>query len=89
MNGKHTHKADVDEGGQYEIRIQGHLDDRWSGWFEGFTFTPDENGDTLIYGLVKDQAALFGLLRKVRDAGMLLVSVNRINAPQSDFSDDE
>jgi hypothetical protein len=77
-------KQDYDEAGQYEIRIHGHLDGRWTGWFEGLTLTLEENGDTLISGRVIDQAALFGLLRKVRDAGMLLVSVNRVTASRTD-----
>jgi hypothetical protein len=82
MNGMHTRKPEHDEGGEYEIRIHGHLDDRWASWFDGLTLTQEQNGDTLISGQVTDQAALFGLLRKVRDSGMLLVSVNRITARQ-------
>ena len=84
MSGTHTRKQEHDEGGQYEIRIHGHLDDRWSGWFEGLTLTLEENGDTLISGQVIDQAALFGLLRKVRDAGMPLVSVQRVTSSRVD-----
>lgn len=62
----------------YEIRIQGHLDaHRWAGWFEGLTITLEENGDTLLRGPVVDQAALYGLLRKVRDLGIPLLSVRR------------
>lgn len=80
MNRTHTRKPEHDEGGQYEIRIHGHLDARWAGWFEGMTLTLEQNGDTLIVGEVIDQAALFGLLRKVRDTGMLLVSVHRVTA---------
>jgi hypothetical protein len=62
----------------YEIRIKGHLDDRWAEWFEGLTITLEENGDTLLTGPVVDQAALHGLLKKVRDFGMPLVSVNQL-----------
>ena len=62
----------------HEIRIKGHLDDRWAEWFDGLTITREDNGDTLLTGLVVDQAALHGLLRKVRDLGMELLSVNRI-----------
>ena len=58
----------------YEIRIKGHLDRQWTDWFGGLTITLDENGDTLLTGPV-DQAALHGLLRKVRDLGMPLLSV--------------
>ncbi len=82
MSGMHTRKPEHDEGGEYEIRIHGHLDDRWASWFDGLTLTQEQNGDTLISGQVTDQAALFGLLRKVRDSGMLLVSVNRITVRQ-------
>jgi len=59
----------------YEIRLKGYLDDRWAEWFEGLTITLEENGDTLLTGEVVDQAALHGLLKKIRDLGMILVSV--------------
>jgi len=59
----------------YQIRIKGHLGCEWAGWFEGFTLTALENGETLLTGPVVDQAALYGLLRKVRDVGMPLLSV--------------
>ena len=62
----------------YKIRIKGHLDAQWMMWFDGLTITLEENGETLLSGPVADQAALHGLLRKVRDLGMPLVSVNRV-----------
>ena len=65
-----------DESGLYEIRIKGHLNNRWADWFEGLAITLEDQGDTLLTGLVVDQAALHGLLKKVRDLGMPLVSVN-------------
>ncbi len=69
---------DPDEPGHYAIRIEGHLDDRWAVWFGGLTLTREDDGTTLLTGLVIDQAALHGLLRKVRDAGMPLISVLRV-----------
>src|SRR5512134_1263017 len=60
----------------YQIRIENHLSDEWTDWFAGMTITLEENGDTLITGPIVDQAALFGLLKKVRDLGMPLVSIN-------------
>ncbi len=62
----------------YEIRIKGHLDDRWADWFEGLAITLEENGNTLLSGPVTDQAALHGLLKKVRDVGLPLLSVNSV-----------
>ena len=62
----------------YEIRLKGQLDARWAEWFEGLTITLEENGHTLLKGPVVDQAALHGLLKRVRDLGMTLVSVNQI-----------
>ena len=77
------------ETGLYEIRIKGHLADRWSDWFGGLTITLEDNGDTLLTGPVVDQAALHGLLKKVRDLGMPLLSVNRIEPGQVDTGDIE
>jgi hypothetical protein len=65
----------LDEIHIYEIRIKGHLDDRRAAWFEGLSLIREDNGDTLLTGPVVDQAALHGLLRKVRDLGMTLISV--------------
>ena len=67
----------------YQIRLKGHLDSRWTDWFEGLTITLEEDGDTLLSGPVLDQAALHGLLKKVRDLGMPLVSVVQIQALDS------
>jgi hypothetical protein len=76
-----------DEAGLYEIRIKGHLTDRWADWFGELTITLEDNGETLVRGLVVDQAALHGLLRKVRDLGMTLLSVTRVEPGQADASD--
>jgi hypothetical protein len=65
----------------YQIRIEGHLGPRWSGWFEGLTITPEGDGETLLTGPVADQAALHGLLRKVRDLGIPLISAVRVKPP--------
>ena len=73
--------------GLYEIRIKGHLDDRWADWFEGLTITLEDNGDTRLTGPVVDQAALHGLLRKVRDLSIPLLSVNRVELGQADASE--
>jgi hypothetical protein len=73
----------------YQIRIKGHLGRQWTDWFEGLAITLEENGDTLLTGPVVDQAALHGLLKKVRDLGTPLISVNRVKPGQADASDVE
>ena len=76
--------------GLYEIRLKGHLDDRWAVWFEGMTLTRDANGETRITGPVVDQAALHGLLRKVRNLGVTLVAVVQLDAnPDGDHHHSE
>ncbi len=77
MEADEKHDQERHEPGLYEIRIKGHLDDRRAAWFEGLTLTRDGNGDTILAGPVVDQAALHGLLRKVRDLGMPLIAVAR------------
>jgi hypothetical protein len=62
----------------YQIRLKGHLGPTWTEWFGGMTITLEENGDTLLTGSVEDQAALHGLLRRVRDLGMPLISAIRV-----------
>jgi hypothetical protein len=64
-----------DQGWTYEIRLGGRLDDRWAAWFDGLTLTHDIDGTTVLRGPVADQAALHGLLQRVRDMGLPLVSV--------------
>ncbi len=68
----------------YEIRIGGHLGQHWTDWFAGLTIALEDNGDTLLTGVVVDQAALHGVLRKVRDLGMPLLSVNRVVPDRAD-----
>jgi hypothetical protein len=62
----------------YQIRIKGLLDRQWTDWFGGMNVAPTDNGDTLLTGPVEDQAALHGLLKKVRDLGMPLISVSPV-----------
>jgi hypothetical protein len=71
-----------DNPGRYEIRLKGHLGSRWTAWFDGLTLTHDSDGTTIIRGLVADQAALHGLLQKVRDLGLPLVSVTQVQPDQ-------
>jgi hypothetical protein len=68
--------------GRYEIRLKGHLDTRWAAWFDGLSLTTQSDGTTLIHGPVADQAALHGLLQKVRDLGLPLVSVTQVEPEQ-------
>ena len=83
----HASTKDHYEPGLYEIRLKGHLDGKQAAWFEGLTITLEDNGDTLLTGPVVDQAALHGLLKKVRDLGMPLVSVCPLEHGQADQSD--
>jgi hypothetical protein len=78
MSNKLNSQIDPGQSRIYQIRIEGHLGCQWTDWFEGLTITLQDNGETLLAGPVVDQAALFGLLKKVRDLGMPLVSVNRV-----------
>lgn len=64
----------------YEIRVRGHLDRTWSAWFDGLTLTTLPNGDTVLAGPIADQAALHGVLTKVRDLGLPLVAVSQVMA---------
>jgi hypothetical protein len=66
----------------YEIRFKGHLDSRWADWFEGMSFNHESDGSTIINGLVVDQAELHGMLRKVRDLGLSLISVIQVGPRQ-------
>jgi hypothetical protein len=68
--------------GRYEIRLKGHLDSRWAAWFDGLSLSNENDGTTIIGGPVVDQAALHGLLQKVRDLGLPLVSVTQVQPGQ-------
>jgi hypothetical protein len=86
MADKFNPKTDPSQPVVYQIRIRGHLDSEWTGWFEGLTLTLEDTGDTLLTGPVIDQAALHGLLKKVRDSGLPLVSVCPVETGQADMS---
>ena len=79
MSHQHSQQPDSPQPGTYQIRIKGHLGSQWMDWFDGLVITLEENGDTLMTGPVTDQAALHGILKKVRDLGMPLLSVHTID----------
>lgn len=88
----HTTQAATDDQrqpGGYEIRLKGHLEPRWAAWFDGLRITRERDGTTIIHGPVTDQAALHGLLQKVRDTGLPLVSVMPIEPGRTIRSADE
>jgi hypothetical protein len=82
MSNKLKPKTDPSEPMIYQIRLQGHLGSQWTDWFGGLTITLDDNGETLLTGPVVDQGALYGLLKKVRDLGMPLLSVTHVEPGQ-------
>jgi hypothetical protein len=71
----------------FQIRIQGHLSRQWTDWFEGLTITLEEDGNTLLSGRVVDQSALHGILKKIRNLGMPLLSVNSVDLDQATTTD--
>jgi hypothetical protein len=73
-----TAGREFDKRGVYQIRVKGNLDEKWSDWFDGFTITPQASDETLLTGLVADQCALHGLLAKIRDLGLPLLSVQQV-----------
>lgn len=81
--------APSDKGPRYELRVVGHLDARWAAWFDGLTLTHEADGTTNLRGPVVDQAALHGLLQKIRDLGVPLISVTQIEPDQPDVSTTE
>ena len=87
MSNQRNPNADPNQPIIYQIRLKGHLGRQWAAWFGGLTLTLEENGDTLPTGPVTDQAALHGLLRKVRDLGLPLLAVTRVQPGQADASD--
>lgn len=89
MGGTHASTGHHHEPGLYEIRIVGHLDSRWADWFDGLSFTHESDGTTILCGPVIDQAALHGLLRMVRDLGLPLVSVTRVEPERAEVAEGE
>jgi hypothetical protein len=86
MSNELNPKTDPSQPVVYQIRVKGHLGHEWTDWFEGLTITLEEDGDTLLTGPVIDQAALHGLLKKVRDLGIPLVSVGPVEPGQANQS---
>ena len=82
MSDTHAASATRSEPREYEIRLKGHLEARWAAWFDGLSLTPESDGTTVIRGSVIDQAALHGLLCKVRDLGLPLIAVTQIDSKQ-------
>ena len=87
MSGAFHSENDSDQSTIYQIRIKGHLGHEWTHWFGGLSITLSDNGETLLTGPVVDQAALYGLLRKVRDVGMPLLSVMCVMPDQARIPD--
>jgi hypothetical protein len=87
MSATHVATEDHHEPGRYEIRLKGHLDHRWAERFEGLSFSHARDGTTILAGPVVDQAALYGLLRTVRDLALPLVSVIQVEPKQADGPD--
>jgi len=89
MTERHTSTPDSREAGCYEIRLTGHLDARWTAWFDGLTIRQESDGTTVIRGQVPDQAALHGLLQRVRDLGLPLISVTQVDIDPAEIPGDE
>ena len=79
MNDTHASTGARHEAGRYEIRLQGHLEPRWAAWFDGLRLTRELDGTTILAGPVVDQAALHGLLQRVRDLGLPLIAVMQVD----------
>jgi hypothetical protein len=84
MSDQHSERTNPGQPVVYQIRLKGHLGSQWTDWFGGLTLTLEEGGDTLLTGPVTDQAALFGLLKKVRDLSLPLVSVSPLEPGPAD-----
>jgi len=89
MPDEYLPKRDSNQSIIYQITIKGHLSHQWADWFEGLTITLEEDGNTLLNGPVIDQSALHGILKKIRDLGMPLLSVNSVGPSSQDTSDNK
>jgi len=85
MSERHTPRPDRPEAGRYEIRLTGHLDARWAAWFDGLTVSRESEGTTVLSGPIADQAALHGVIQRVRDLGLPLVSVTQVEGDPPDL----
>ena len=85
MSERHTPTSDRPEAGRYEIRLTGHLDARWAAWFDGLTVGHESDGTTVLSGAIADQAALHGVIQRVRDLGLPLVSVTQVETDRPDL----
>ena len=87
MTDEQLSNPNADQQTVYQFRIKGHLGQQWMNWFGGLTITLEEDGNTLLSGPVIDQSAIHGILKKIRDLGMPLLSVNAIGLKPQDISD--
>ena len=87
MSNEHNPESDADQPMLYQIRIKGHLSSQWTDWFDGLAITLEEDGNTLLTGALIDQVALHGLLKKVRDLGLPLLSINPVEPGGQAVSD--
>ena len=87
MSDQQKSERDPDRQRVFQIRIQGHLSQQWMDWFEGLTITLEEDGNTLLNGPVVDQSALHGILKKIRNLGTPLISINSVDSEQADQAD--
>jgi len=87
MSNENNPESDADQPMLYQIRIKGHLSRQWTDWFDGLTITLEEDGNTLLTGALIDQVALHGLLKKVRDLGLPLLSINPVEPGGQAVSD--
>jgi len=84
MSEQHTPLSESDPARRYAIRVKGHLDQRWADWFDGLTLTRESAGTTLLEGPLADQAALHGMLTKIRDLGLPILSVQAVLPEQKE-----